>query len=144
MTNTFIVGIDGSDGATRAVEFASKRAEAGQAKIVLVYVIEWSPYSFNTPEENDQRHKRREEEIERAQTQVVNPMVESLNGRGLTVESMVRHGHAAEVLCRLATEESATQIFVGRRGESKLATLLFGSVTGSLVQASPVPITVVP
>ena len=45
---------------------------------MVAYVIEWSPYSFNTPEENEKRHKRREEEIERAQSQVLDPLVASL------------------------------------------------------------------
>jgi nucleotide-binding universal stress UspA family protein len=33
---------------------------------------------------------------------------------------------------------------VGRRGQSTIATLLFGSVAGTLVQIAPVPVTVVP
>jgi nucleotide-binding universal stress UspA family protein len=111
---------------------------------VAAYVIEWSPYTFNTPEENEQRHKRREEEIERARTQVLDPLVATLRSSGLEVEGVVRHGHAAQVLSDLAVEHGAAQIFIGRRGISKIAALLFGSVAGSLVQVSPVPVTVVP
>ena len=51
---------------------------------------------------------------------------------------------AAEVLSRLAVEHKASQIFIGRRGLSKLQALLFGSTAGSLVQISPVPVTVIP
>ena len=64
----FLVGVDDSDCSRRALDFASRRARAMGARLVVVYVIEWSPYSFNTPEENEQRHKRREEEIEQAFT----------------------------------------------------------------------------
>ncbi len=61
---TFVVGIDGSDAGERALAFAKTRAKAGDdCTIALCYVIEWSPFSFQTPEENEQRHKRREEEI---------------------------------------------------------------------------------
>ena len=60
------------------------------------------------------------------------------------VEGVVRHGHAAQVLSDLAGETGADQIFIGRRGLSKLQALLFGSVAGSLVQISPVPVTVIP
>ena len=51
---------------------------------------------------------------------------------------------AAEVLSGLAGEKGACQIFIGRRGLSRVQSLLFGSVAGTLVQISPVPVTVVP
>lgn len=144
MTDTLLVGVDGSDGGTRAAEFAAKCAKGSDARLVVAYVIEWSPYSFNTPEENEQRHKRREEEISRAENGVLAPLVGSLTKAGVQAEGVVRHGHAAEVLSSLAGEYSASQIFIGRRGLSKLEALLFGSVAGSLVQVSPVPVTVIP
>lgn len=144
MTDTFLVGIDGSEPGQRAVDFAVERAKAGKAKLTVVYVIEWSPYTFNTPEENEVRHKRREEEIERAKSQVLDPLVASLKAGGTDVEGIVRHGNAAEVLSGLAGEKGACQIFIGRRGLSKVQALLFGSVAGTLVQVSPVPVTVVP
>lgn len=144
MTDTMLVGVDGSDSGRRAVDFAMARAKASAARVVVAYVIEWSPYTFNTPEENEARHKRREEEVERAQTQVLDPLVATLRDSGVAVDSVVRHGHPAEVMCGLANELGATQIFIGRRGTSKVAALLFGSVAGSLVQIAPVPVTVVP
>ena len=144
MTSTYLVAIDGSEGSLRAVNCATERAKASGAKLVLAYVIEWSPYSFNTPQENAERHKRREEEIERAQTSVLDPVANSFKDKGIAVETVVRHGHAAETLAELATENGAAQIFIGRKGESKMKTLLFGSVAGTLVQTSPVPVTVVP
>jgi nucleotide-binding universal stress UspA family protein len=112
--------------------------------LVVAYVIEWSPYTFNTPEENEARHKVREEEIGRAETEVLNPLVASLKSTGVEVEGVVRHGHPAQVLTDLAAEFGATQIFIGRRGHSKFKALLFGSVPGTLVQISPIPVNVVP
>ena len=144
MTDTLLVGVDGSDASARAAEFAAARAKDSKARLVVAYVIEWSPYTFNTPQENEERHKRREEEISRAETQFVQPLVESLKKNGIDAECGVRHGHAAEVLSELASEHKAGQIFIGRRGLSKLQAMLFGSVAGSLVQISPVPVTVIP
>lgn len=144
MTKTLLVGIDGSEGGRRAADFAATCAQADNARLMVAYVIEWSPYSFNTPEENEKRHKRREEEIERAQSQVLDPFVASLKSSGVNAEGVVRHGHAAQVLVDLAQEVGATQIFIGRRGLSKLQVLMFGSVAGSLVQIATVPVTVVP
>jgi nucleotide-binding universal stress UspA family protein len=141
--DTMLVGVDGSESSRRAANFAAMQAKAGGARLLVAYVIEWSPYSFNTPEENEQRHKRREEEIARADAHL-DPLLGELRAAGLQVESLVRHGHAADVLSGLAGEYGAGQVFVGRRGHSKIAAMLFGSVAGSLVQVSPVPVTVVP
>jgi nucleotide-binding universal stress UspA family protein len=144
MTNTLLVGIDGSEGGKRAADFAAVRAKAAGARVIVAYVIEWSQYSFSTPEENEVRHKRREEEIERAHAHVLDPVVAAMKSSGIEAESIVRHGHPAQVMCGLAKETGAVQIFIGRRGHSKLELLLFGSVAGTLVQISPVPVTVVP
>ncbi|MGI9353261.1 MAG: universal stress protein [Rhizobiaceae bacterium] len=144
MKNSFLLAIDGSPGSERAVKFASERAKRGNANIVVAYVIEWSPYSFNTPEENASRHKRREEEIERATAKIVEPVVGSLRESGLEVESVVRHGHPAKTLIELAEKHNAAQIFIGRQGESGLKEMMFGSVAANLIQGSNVPVTVVP
>lgn len=144
MTNTFLVAVDGSEGSLRAAEYAAERAKASKANLILAYIIEWSPYSFHTPDELAERHKRREEEIERAQTMVLGPVLKSVKDKGIDAETVVNHGSPSESLSELATERNATQIFIGRKGESRMAALLFGSVVGSLVQTSPVPVTVVP
>ncbi len=144
MTDTFLVGVDGSDCGERAAKFAAKQAKDCDARLVVAYVIEWSPYTFNTPEENEQRHRRREEEIARAEIEVLRPTVASLKKAGARAEGVVRHGHAAQVLSALAEEHGVSQIFIGRRGLTKLQAMLFGSVAGSLVQISPVPVTVIP
>lgn len=144
MTNSVLVAIDGSDGGERALRYASERAKLGGAKLILTYVIEWSPYSFNTPEENAERHKRREEEIDRATSGVVEPAAKQLAAEGIDYETIVRHGPPAETLIKLAESYGVQQIVIGRRGQSGIKSLLFGSVAGNLVQTSPVPVVVVP
>lgn len=144
MSECFIVGLDSSDCSRRALKFACSRAKTAGAKLVLIYVIEWSPYTFNTPEENEQRHKRREEEITRADTSVLSPALEQIRTAGIEAEGIVRHGNVADVLSKLASEHSADQIIVGRIGESGLKSILFGSVTSKLIQLSQAPVTVVP
>ncbi len=144
MTNTFLLAVDGSPGSERARDYAKTQALAGNAMIKLAYVIEWSPYTFNTPEENAERHKRREEEVDRAQTSVVEPFAQALRDAGVSVETIVRHGNPSETIIELARDHNADQIIIGRRGETPLKSLIFGSVAANLVQASTIPVTVVP
>ncbi len=144
MSECFLVGIDSSDCSRRALDFAQKRAKNAGAKLIVTYVIEWSPYSFNTPEENEQRHKRRDEEITTATNSVLNPALEQIKAAGIDVEGVVRHGNVADVLNGLAADYGVDIIIVGRIGESGLKSLLFGSVTSKLIQLASVPVTVVP
>lgn len=144
MSNTLLVGTDGSECSSRALDFASARANTTGDRLVIAYVIEWSPYTFNTPRENEMRHKRREEEISRAEDEVISPLVEKYSKQGINVTGCVRHGHAAHVLNDLGDEYGASVVFVGRKGTSSLKSLLFGSVAVTLVQISDRPVTVVP
>ena len=144
MKNTFLVAVDGSPGSQNAIDFATVRAKKGGAKVIIAYVIEWSPYSFNTPEENEMRHKRREEEIEKATSTIVEPVAEALRSKGIEVDTVVRHGNPARTVAELAVSYEAAQIFIGRTGEAGLKTMIFGSVVANLVQTSTVPVTVVP
>jgi nucleotide-binding universal stress UspA family protein len=143
MTDTFVVGFDGSDSSKRALAFAADRAKTAGANLHLVMVLEWSAYSFHTPEELAERHKRREEELDRANA-VIQPAVDELTKAGHTVTCEARHGHAAEILSEIASDLGAVQIIVGRTGSSPFASRMLGSLTISLVQAAPVSVTVVP
>lgn len=144
MSNTVLLAIDGSLGGERALQYAKKRAKIGGAKVIVAYVIEWSPYSFNTPEENAERHMRREKEIDKATSTIVDPASATLKSDGVDCDTVVTHGAPAETLIKLADKYGASQIVIGRRGQSGIKSLLFGSVAGNLIQTSPVPVVVVP
>ena len=144
MTEKIVVGFDGSDSAKRALNFAADRARAIGATLVVAHVLEWSPYSFLTPTELEERHKRRSEELDRAEKALITPVVQSLKDSGVTVEPVLKYGHIAETLCKIATDNGAVQIIIGRTGHSNMASRLFGSVAGTLAQVAPAPVTIVP
>jgi nucleotide-binding universal stress UspA family protein len=116
----------------------------GDCSITLCYVIEWSPFSFQTPEENEQRHKRREEDLKLAHERVIDPAVAQAKADGFEVTGVVKHGDAADILEDIAKAQSASQIVVGRVGARGLKERLFGGVTGRLVASASVPVTIIP
>jgi nucleotide-binding universal stress UspA family protein len=144
MKNNIIVALDGSDGGKRALAVAATYAKLTESKIYLCYIIDWSPYSFHTPQELEERQKRRDSEMQRANEQILQPEVPVLIDMGLSVETIVRHGKVANALSHLANEHHASQIYIGRLGESRVQSMIFGSVTAALIQSSEVPVTVVP
>ncbi len=144
MTTKIVIGLDGTDTGERALAFAKDLASRMEAcELLAVYVIEWSPFTFQTPEENEQRHKRREEEIELATTRIVNPAVTALTEAGFSATGIVRHGDVAETLNALTVEHGGSQIIVGRASSSGFAKRIFGSSTQNLVMHADVPVTVV-
>lgn len=144
MSTSLIVGLDGSGSGERALAHAKRLAGLiGDCTIELIYVIEWSPFSFHTPEENASRHKRREEEIAMANERIIDPALAALKKDGFTANGRVRHGDASEILNAAAVEENADQIIVARSSEGGFAQKIFGSVTANLVMSASVPVTVV-
>jgi len=144
MNHKLLVGIDCSNCSERALEYAVSWAKASQGQLVVVHVINWSPFSFSTPMENEQRHKRREAELATAHEKIIDPIVDRLKADGIDATGMIRHGHPAETLNQLAGEIGASNIVIGRKGKSSIKSHLFGSVPSMLVQVADCPVTVVP
>ncbi|WP_424984735.1 universal stress protein [Microbulbifer sp. S227A] len=144
MTAKLVVGVDGHSSGERALDFAARLASKMDAcELLVVYIIEWSPYSFQTPEENEQRHNRREKEIAIAKERIVEPAVAQLTKDGLNARGIVRHGNVADALNDVASKEKAEQIIVARSSERSLSQRIFGSSTANLVMEASVPVTVV-
>ena len=144
MSKVVLVGIDCSNCSNRALEYAATRFEDVNFELVAVHVIDWSPFSFSTAQENDQRHKRREAELKRAHTEIIDPIVNKIKEKGISIRGVIRHGHPAETLNAVADEVGATSIVIGKTGSSRIKSQLFGSVGNTLVQISKIPVTVVP
>lgn len=144
MSRKIVVGFDGSAASMRALDFAITRAQAQGDNILIAHVLEWSPYSFLTAAEVEERHRRRKQELERAETAILTPVVKRVEAAGIPCTTTLRYGHIAETLCRIAKDEGAAMIFIGRMGNSGFASRIFGSVAATLAQVAPVPVVIVP
>ncbi|MEP1522688.1 universal stress protein [Ascidiaceihabitans sp.] len=144
MSVKIVIGLDGTDTGERALAFAKDLAsKIDKCELIAVYVIEWSPFTFQTAEENEKRHQRREEEVAMATSRIVDPAVTVLSDAGFVATGLVRHGDVAETLNRLTVEHGGSQIIVGRASSDGFAKRIFGSSTQNLVMHADVPVTVV-
>lgn len=139
-----LVGVDRSEQSRRAVEFAADRAQQLDRTVLVVHVIPWSPFSFNTPEDNEHRSTRREEEIAAARDQIVDPMAALVREKGVQVEALIQHGDPVDTLIEIANQRASDHIVLGRTGDSRVKRVLFGSTPSHVVQLATVPVTVVP
>ncbi|MEJ8473858.1 universal stress protein [Roseibium algae] len=144
MTINFVVGFDGSKASEAAVRFAVKQAQTCDATLIIAHVLEWSPYSFLTPTEIEERHARRNMELKRAKEALIDPLLEKIKSEVGAVESVIRYGNIVDTIIAISKDSDAAQIFIGRTGHRGVASRVFGSVAGSLAQHASVPVTIIP
>ena len=112
--------------------------------MLLVHVLEWSAYSFLTPQEVEERHGRRKQELSRANEVVMAPALQKCEAAGVLADGVIRYGQVVELILEETRKASATVIYVGRSGSQSMAARVFGSVTLGLAQLAPVPTVIVP
>jgi nucleotide-binding universal stress UspA family protein len=140
---TYLVAYEGGDGQS-VLDYAIDRAKRDGARLLIVHILEWSPYAFLTPEELAERHKRRREELSRAESAVIGPALEKARAAGVEAASELRYGAVIDLILEIARDAGASMIVVGRTGGSTLGARIFGSVPIGLAQAAPVPTVIVP
>lgn len=122
-----VVGVDGSPGSVRALEWALQEAQLRQVGVRLVYAIGARPSVY--PDE------------------AMEMLSQALDDAGgtppdVSVERSAMFGSAAELLLEQAAE--AELLVVGTRGRGGFAGLVLGSVSQQVVQHGPCPVVVVP
>lgn len=139
-----ILGFDGSAASRKALSFAAQFAHRFNAPVVVIHVIDWSPFEIQTLEENEQRPVRRRELIQADREQLFPPVLSALADAGVEAEATVKFGHPAEVLSAEAKARDALALVVGKTGLSKVKNLLFGSTASNAALLSERPVIVVP
>jgi nucleotide-binding universal stress UspA family protein len=142
--SSILIGIDSSASSARAVELGLQMAVAEHADVLIVHAIPWSPYSFQTAQDNEVRAGEREREIDAATTQLLDPALARAKAAGVRAEGITRHGHPVELLVDLAEERKVDHIVIGRTGESRVKQVLYGGLPARLIMNAPVAVTVVP
>lgn len=143
-TPLYLVGADGSEWAKRAAHRAVSLAKDTGATVHLLAVIPWSGFTPMTLEEVSQRPIVKVEEEEAARTKLLQPILDEHADKGVEITSSCQWGQPVEVMHKFAKSEKANMIFVGRRGRSRIADLLLGSVANSLAHTAGVPVVLVP
>lgn len=136
-----VVGVDGSEPAERALDWAIEEARLRGARLLVVSAWHvpaavYGPSGFVPPVS---------ESIDQTFEEVAAEATEDAAGRGreagVDVETDVREGNPAEILVEAA--ESADLLVVGSRGRGGVAGLLLGSVSAHCAHHAPCPVVVV-
>ena len=143
MTRRIVVGVDGSEGSKRALEWAAREARlrAAPLEIVLVWlpsalIYAGSGWSVADNEMFEGLLESARERLERTCASVA-PALD-----GLEVKRTVVEGTAARMLMDASVD--ADLLVVGTRGHGGFAGLLLGSVSAQCAHHSPCPVVIVP
>lgn len=145
MTNavleTIVVGTDGSQTATKAVDLALTLAEKAGARFVVA--SSYRPVS-------EDRVSREQKDAPHEVQWSINPMEDvdadlravedKARERGLETVSEARQGDPAEVLCSVAAQHDADLIVVGSKGMNRR---VLGSVPNTVSHRAPCSVLIV-
>ncbi|MGA0894062.1 MAG: universal stress protein [Ilumatobacteraceae bacterium] len=137
MDRTVVVGVDGSEGAQRALRFAIDEAAAHDWRVMLVHGVDVGlsaadPYGGGAVLEQLQQSGRTA--LDAAAAEVVKA--------GLEASTKLEVGSPAYALIDAA--KGAAMLVVGSRGHGGFMGLLLGSVSSACVHHAHCPIVVVP
>lgn len=128
-----VVGVDGSKGSDRAVEFALRTGVACGAAVMCVVV--WNlevEEGVVVTEPSSERWAAVERRYAKLGHQVVDPV--AANYPGVEVSITVRHGSPAKALVQAVADLDADLLVVGSRGRGGFLGLLLGSVSRRVVE----------
>jgi len=132
-----VVGIDGSEHARAALEWAIRMAKGMGAEIIAVYAVYvpmYFPEPYGVPVQFDEQWRK---EIK---AEFEQKWCAPLKASGVGYRTVMADGRPATVIDDVAEREDADVIVVGRRGRSGVAELLLGSVSHELAVHSNRPV----
>jgi nucleotide-binding universal stress UspA family protein len=141
--NGIVVGVDGSEGASHALEWAAAEARLRGVPLAVLLAWQW-PSTFYagvgwveiTPELVDELKKQAAKRLDEA-CSAAGPALD-----GITVTREVVEGSPAQVLLEAA--KGADLLVVGTRGHGGFVGLMLGSVSQQCAHHSPCPIVIIP
>jgi|HubBroStandDraft_2_1064218.scaffolds.fasta_scaffold328733_2 nucleotide-binding universal stress UspA family protein len=134
-TRWIVVGMDFSDGAIRALEYALEQAKSVGASVACVHAYEDAPGTLASHDAAPALREQLEEVV----------ALHAPTACNIRVDPIVRRGPPWEKLANVATELGADIIVVGADGQRGAASQGFlGTVASRLVTTSPRSIVVVP
>jgi len=139
-----VAGVDGSDGAHRALEWAVEEARLRDATLVVVYGWQVPPIvtgagPYDAPVVLEQETL---EAVERSAKDVVERQLGSVDTSGIDVQRRIEPRPPVDLVLDAAT--GADLVVVGTRGHGGFTGLLLGSVSQQVAHHAPCPVVIVP
>lgn len=140
----YFVAVDGSEWGNRAADYAVDMAKDTDAEVRLISVVPWKGVQPMAVDEAAHRPIDKDDAGADAMERVINPIVNRHKSADVKITSELHWGNPVDTINQLVKEENPDQIFAGRRGRSRVADLVIGSVANELAHTLDKPIVLVP
>ena len=129
-----LVCVDGSEYSQKALEKASiiaKGCHADEVAIIHVYEIYVPLISFSTEQMESIRRLTKEHQEERKK--MLSEALKFFKGKNIKARTILKEGHPANTIVKVAHEEGFDMIVIGGRGASGVQKLFLGSVSNAVI-----------
>jgi len=138
---TIIVPTDFSDGAFKAIEYAVNFAKDFGGRLIICHAFELPAQGISVMIDiSAELEKNAKVELRKLENKINN----SLSTEGISIEYIALLGDLNEVLKTLTEQYKANLVIMGTKGESDLASKLFGTNTVSAIKRCKVSLLVIP
>jgi nucleotide-binding universal stress UspA family protein len=149
MAGLVIIGFDGSPDAEHAIDVAARALTADSALVITAWHVPIAAASSVSPVAAPAAPPLEDdEELERRATETARAGAARAKSAGFEAKPALRRaagpGEIANVLLDTAEEHDAALVVVGRRGMSRIRSVLLGSVSEAAVRDGRRPVLVVP
>jgi nucleotide-binding universal stress UspA family protein len=138
MFSTILLATDGSAHAQKALTITRDIARRYGARVVVLTAYDPLPRDLGTPYVEELMARR----LAAGET-LVEEAVRVLEADGISCETTVLEGPAAEAILDAARIRGCDLIVMGSRGRGPITAALLGSVSQKVVQQAPCPILIV-
>ncbi len=139
MWHKILVGLDGSDGATKALAVAVKLASQFGAELHSISVEEKLPHYAATMGEVLESKQEAADYFRRITAEAQ----QSAQASGVTLHSHVMPGHEVETIVTFAKDHGFDLLVIGFMGHSRIFGRIWGSTSQNLTKLSPCTVLVV-
>ena len=138
----FLVPIDNSENATRALQYAIRLAkDNGEAELHIVHAhglpLVYGEIAVYLQEKKAQDMLRQHSE------DVLKPAIEMAEASGVKFSSEILVGDPPEAIAKCAEERGCDAIIMGTRGMGAIGNLIMGSVATKVIHLTKLPVTLV-
>jgi len=141
---TYLVAVDGSEWGNRAADQAVTMAKTSGAAVRLITVVPWSSSIKPMAVDNAAHRRIDKDETPEIENRILKPILKKHESSGVEMSAEVHWGDPVDTISERVKVPSVTHVFAGRRGRSRVADLVVGSVANSLAHSVDKPIVLVP
>lgn len=144
MFTNILVAIDGSIHAAKALDYAIELAEKYEAKISIVHVVpRLKAFSEKKDDQLDEHLEAARIGFEDAGKTVLFEGEKIVKLAGIAVNTILKHGNAADKIIEVAEELHSDLIVIGDRGLGSVTRFPFGSIVFKVSQYAKCPVLII-